>query len=76
MITSHQAKPDDLHRLQACFIITQIRGLYQTVPERNITSVFNYASAAVMIAMEYTSDALHPRDRSLIGAFRPNKIGP
>ena len=57
-------------------IITQIRGLYQTVPERSITSVFNYASAAVMIAMEYTSDALHPRDKSLIGAFRPNKIGP
>ena len=34
MITCHQTKPDDLHRLQVCFIITQIRGLYQTVPER------------------------------------------
>ena len=75
MITCHQAKPDDLHRLQACFIITQIRGLYQTVPERSIASVFNYASAAVMIAMEYTSDALHPRDKSLIGAFNPRRIG-
>lgn len=36
----------------------------------------NYASAAVMIAIEYTSEALHPRDRSLIGAFKPSKIGP
>ena len=35
-----------------------------------------YANAAVMIAMEYTSEALHPRDRSLIGAFKPSKIGP
>jgi len=29
-----------------------------------------------MIAIEYTSEALHPRDRSLIGAFKPSKIGP
>lgn len=36
----------------------------------------NYASAAVMIAIEYTSEALHPRERSLIGAFKPSKIGP
>ena len=35
-----------------------------------------YANAAVMIAIEYTSDALQPRDRSLIGAFSPNRIGP
>ena len=35
-----------------------------------------YAKAAVMIAIEYTSDALHPRDKSLIGAFKPSKIGP
>ena len=26
--------------------------------------------------MEYTSDALHPRDKSLIGAFNPRRIGP
>lgn len=36
----------------------------------------NYASAAVIIAIEYTSPALHPRDKSLIGAFNPSKIGP
>lgn len=35
-----------------------------------------YANAAVMIAIEYTSEALQPRDKSLIGAFNPNKIGP
>ena len=35
-----------------------------------------YARAAVMIAMEYTSIALHPRDKSLIGAFKPKRIGP
>lgn len=35
-----------------------------------------YTNAAVMIAIEYTSSALHPRERSLIGAFSPNRIGP
>ncbi len=35
-----------------------------------------YAKAAVMIAMEYTSLALQPLERSLIGAFSPRRIGP
>ena len=38
--------------------------------------VKDYAKAAVMMAMEYTSMALHPRDKSFTGAFNPNKIGP
>ena len=41
-----------------------------------LSYVCYYASAAVMIAIEYTSEALHPRDKSLIGAFSPSKIGP
>ena len=35
-----------------------------------------YANAAVTIAMEYTSAALQPRDKSLIGAFNPSITGP
>ena len=38
--------------------------------------LFYYANAAVIIAIEYTSAALHPRDKSLIGALSPSKIGP
>ena len=34
------------------------------------------ASAAVMMAMEYTSMALQPLDRSLMGAFKPKRMGP
>ena len=37
---------------------------------------FLTAKEAVMISMEKTSIALHPRDKSLIGAFNPNRIGP
>ncbi len=37
---------------------------------------FAYAKAAVMMAMEYTSRALQPRLRSLMGAFSPNRMGP
>lgn len=41
----------------------------------------NYSSssstnAAVMIAMEYTSSALQPLDKSLIGEFSPKRMGP
>lgn len=37
---------------------------------------YSSTSAAVIIAIEYTSSALQPRDKSLIGAFIPSKIGP
>ena len=33
-------------------------------------------SAAVMIAILYTSSASQPLDRSLIGALSPSRIGP
>ena len=36
----------------------------------------NQESAAVMIAMEYTSVAVQPLDKSLIGEFSPRRIGP
>ncbi len=36
----------------------------------------SYTNAAVMIAIEYTSIALQPRERSLTGAFNPRRIGP
>ena len=36
----------------------------------------SYDNAAVMIAIEYTSVAVHPRERSLIGELSPNRIGP
>lgn len=35
-----------------------------------------YFCAAVIIASLYTSSVLQPRDRSLIGAFNPCRIGP
>ena len=41
-----------------------------------VLSLLIYTNAAVMIAMEYTSIALHPRERSLTGAFKPRRIGP
>ena len=36
----------------------------------------SYESAAVISDILYTSSALHPRDRSLIGALSPWRIGP
>ena len=45
--------------------------------KKYLTTVsYTHLNAAVIIAMEYTSDALHPRDKSLIGAFNPRRIGP
>ena len=35
-----------------------------------------YAKAAVIIAIEYTSEALQPRDKSFTGAFNPSITGP
>ena len=42
----------------------------------NNVKVGSFTNAAVIIAIEYTSIALHPRERSLIGALSPNRIGP
>lgn len=59
-----------VHPPDPCFYV------FLFISRHNFAPVSLYAKAAVMIAMEYTSLALQPLERSLIGAFNPRRIGP
>ena len=50
--------------------------MVQSVQANTCLPYYNYANAAVIIAIEYTSEALHPLDKSFTGAFSPSRIGP